>query len=144
MAIKKFDVEDILDAHKIRKTVPRLRVLSIIANNNMAVAGKVLMRKTKDMNRSTRYKALVTLEAKGIIYKIYDLKGTVHYAVRPPDGGITKPAVYAHFNCTRCKKIFPLNDVACHLPPLPEGFIADGFTLGVKGICPSCDKSLLV
>ena len=140
----KLEAERVLNACKLKKTAPRLLVLSIIAEKNMAIASPVLMKKIKDMNRSTRYKVLQTLESRGIIYKLFNSNGITHYAISQLDPAGVQPVVRLHFNCVKCKKIYLLNELNCAVPPVPRGFRADKFSICISGTCSSCSESQVI
>ena len=138
------DAETILHVFHLKKTKPRLAVLSILDSKDMAIAYPALAKKMKNTNRATLYGVLLSLEAKGVVYKIFDLRGVAHYALCSFDQSRTKPHFYLHFNCSACKKIYCLNEP--DLPPtlLAEGFHAVRFTLCINGICPKCHKKGLL
>jgi Fur family transcriptional regulator, ferric uptake regulator len=142
-AINKFDAETVLSRHHLKKTAARLRVLSMIARKDIAISLPALARKMKDARKSTLYGVLNSLEAKGIIYKIFGLNGEAHYAMCPPANPHgTQPLVYLHFSCAECKKIYRINEVPCPAPLLPQGFAADRFTMCFSGTCPDCDRKM--
>jgi Fur family ferric uptake transcriptional regulator len=142
-ATNKLEVESILNACHLKKTRPRVRVLTVLAAKDMAVPGPVLAKKMKDLNRATLYSVIHTLEAKGVIYKAFGVNGTVHYAMCRSKFNGSDTILYTNFNCIQCRKIYCLNEAACSLLSLPEGFNADRFVLCIAGICPLCNKKRL-
>jgi Fur family transcriptional regulator, ferric uptake regulator len=145
MHLKKndFQLEDLLDKHNLKKTAPRLRVLSLLASRQVATSQPDLEEVIEDVDRATLYRILNAFEEKGIIHKVFDLHGTANYALCHSDCKENHHHdEHLHFNCINCNKVYCLDDL--DLPPikLPAGFSSNGFTLSATGICPSCNKKL--
>ncbi len=137
----KFDFEDLLDKHHLKKTSPRLRVLSMMASKSTATSQPDLESVMSDIDRVTLYRILNAFEEKGIIHKVFDLNGTANYAMCSSNcEEHHHHDEHLHFNCTMCKNVYCLDDL--HLPPvqLPDGFRTEGFTLYANGTCPKCSK----
>jgi Fur family ferric uptake transcriptional regulator len=137
----KFDFEGLLVKHNLKKTSPRLRVLSMMASKGTATSQPDLESVMNDIDRVTLYRILNAFEEKGIIHKVFDLNGTANYAMCSSDCGEDHHHdEHLHFNCTVCKNVYCLDDL--HLPAihLPEGFKPEGFTLYANGTCPKCTK----
>jgi len=118
-------------------------VLAILnSEKNMAVSFRAIVKKAKNLNYATLYGVLRRLEAKGVIYKVFDFNGTAHYALCPTNSKNIQPRVYFHFNCVVCKKIYCLQEPDSLSVSLFEGFKALSFTLCILGKCPSCNKPL--
>lgn len=134
--------EQLLDQHHLKKTGPRLRVLSMLSAKNVATSQPDLERVLDDIDRVTLYRILNTFEEKGIIHKVFDLNGTSNFAMCSSDCGENHHHdEHLHFNCITCKNVYCLDDL--DLPPieLPNGFKPDGFTLYATGLCPKCSKA---
>ncbi|MDB5123953.1 MAG: Fur family transcriptional regulator [Mucilaginibacter sp.] len=134
--------EELLERHHLKKTGPRLKVLSMLSAKNVATSQPDLERVMSDIDRVTLYRILNTFEEKGIIHKVFDLNGTSNFAM------CTSACEenhhhdeHLHFNCTNCKNVYCLDDL--HLPhiDLPNGFKPEGFTLYATGLCPKCSKA---
>jgi Fur family ferric uptake transcriptional regulator len=133
--------EDLLEKHHLKKTAPRLKVLSMLAKKNVATSQPDLEGVMDDIDRVTLYRILSAFEEKGIIHKVFDLNGTANYAMCSSGCGEDHHHdEHLHFNCTNCKNVYCLDDL--HLPEinLPKGFKAEGFTLYASGLCPKCNK----
>jgi len=142
MAAHHNNFEELLEKHHLKKTGPRLKVLSMLSAKNVATSQPDLESVTEGIDRVTLYRILSAFEEKGIIHKVFDLNGTANYAMCSSDCGEDHHHdEHLHFNCTNCKNVYCLDDL--HLPPinLPEGFKADGFTLYATGLCPKCNKA---
>jgi len=134
--------EALLDKHRLKKTGPRLKVLSMLSAKKVATSQPDLERVMDDIDRVTLYRILSAFEEKGIIHKVFDLNGTANYAMcSPACDEDHHHDEHLHFNCTACKSVYCLDDL--HLPAitLPKGFKPQGFTLYATGLCPKCDVS---
>ena len=136
--------EDLLNKHHLKKTTPRLRVLSMMSSRNTATSQPDLENMMNDIDRVTLYRILNAFEEKGIIHKVFDLDGTANYALCSSncDEGHHHDE-HLHFNCTNCKNVYCLDEL--HLPAikLPNGFEPTGFTLYATGLCPKCSKKAI-
>ncbi|MBD1394384.1 Fur family transcriptional regulator [Mucilaginibacter glaciei] len=136
-----YQFEDLLDKHQLKKTAPRLRVLSMMYSKNTATSQPDLESVMNDIDRVTLYRILNVFEEKGIIHKVFDLNGTANYAVCHSDCGANHHHdEHLHFNCTGCKNVYCLNELTLPAITLPAGFRAEDFTLYASGLCPRCDK----
>ncbi len=138
----KSNFEALLDSHHLKKTGPRLRVLSMLSSKNVATSQPDLEGVMSDIDRVTLYRILNAFEEKGIIHKIFDLNGTANYAMCSSDcGEHSHHDEHLHFNCINCKNVYCLDDM--NLPPisLPPGFKPQGFTVYANGLCPKCGKA---
>jgi len=134
--------EALLEKHHLKKTAPRLKVLSMLAAKNVATSQPDLEGVMDDIDRVTLYRILNAFEEKGIIHKVFDLNGTANYAMCSSNCGENHHHdEHLHFNCTNCKNVYCLDDL--HLPAinLPRGFKPEGFTLYASGLCPKCNKT---
>jgi Fur family transcriptional regulator, ferric uptake regulator len=80
-----YQFEDLLEKRHLKKTGPRLRVLSMLASKNVATSQPDLESVMDDVDRVTLYRILSTFEEKGIIHKVFDLQGTANYALCTSD-----------------------------------------------------------
>ena len=136
-----YQFEDMLDKHQLKKTAPRLRVLSMMYSKNTATSQPDLENVMHDIDRVTLYRILNVFEEKGIIHKVFDLNGTANYAVCHSDCQANHHHdEHVHFNCTVCKNVYCLNELSLPDISLPAGFKAESFTLYASGLCPKCNK----
>ncbi|MGF7079678.1 Fur family transcriptional regulator [Mucilaginibacter sp. UYCu711] len=138
---KNFDFEELLNKHQLKKTAPRLRVLSMMSSKTSATSQPDLEEVMSDVDRVTLYRILTAFEEKGIIHKVFDLNGTANYALCASNCEENHHHdEHLHFNCVECKNVYCLDDM--HLPKLevPQGFTTDGVTVYATGTCPKCNK----
>ncbi len=142
--MKKFadtpNAEKILNDNRLKKTAAGLRVLAILAScKNTAVTLPWLVKKTKGLNRATLYGVLRRLEMKKIIYKVFDVDGTPHYALYPADLSGRDPEVFLHFYCSQCRKVYRLPAPDFIAAPFPGEFKTARYMFLMNGICRSCN-----
>jgi Fur family ferric uptake transcriptional regulator len=134
------NAEKILNDNRLKKTAAGLRVLTILASGkNTAVTLSRLVKKTKGLSKATLYGILRRLEMKNIIYKVFDLEGTPHYALYPADLSGHDPEVFLHFYCSRCKKVYRLPAPDFIPAPLPGEFKTTRYMFLMNGVCRSCN-----
>lgn len=133
--------ESLLDRHHLKKTGPRLKVLSMLAEKNVATSQPDLESVMVDIDRVTLYRILNAFEEKGIIHKVFDLNGTANYAMCSSNCEENHHHdEHLHFNCTSCNNVYCLDEMEIPDLHLPKGFRPDGFTLYATGLCPKCNK----
>ncbi len=74
----KNNFEVLLEKHHLKKTGPRLKVLSMLSAKNVATSQPDLEGVMNDIDRVTLYRILSAFEEKGIIHKVFDLNGTAN------------------------------------------------------------------
>src|SRR6195952_445238 len=126
--IRSNNYEALLETHHLKKTGPRLKVLSLLSAKNTATSQPDLESVMNDIDRVTLYRILNAFEEKGIIHKVFDLNGTANYALCKShcDEGHHHDE-HLHFNCTNCKNVYCLNDLNLPAINLPAGFLPDSF-----------------
>lgn len=137
----KIDFEQLLQSHQLKRTNPRLRVLSMMSSRSSATSQPDLEAAMSDIDRVTLYRILAAFEEKGIIHKVFDLNGTANYAMCTADCNEGHHHdEHLHFSCTNCKNVYCLEEL--HLPAItvPEGFKTEGVTVYATGLCPKCSK----
>lgn len=135
--------EHLLKRHQLKRTEPRLRVLSLLSAKKVATSQPDLESVIADVDRVTLYRILSAFEEKGIIHKVFDLNGTANYALCSSDcDEHTHRDEHLHFNCTACKNVYCLDeDIDLPSVTLPAGFKLEGFNLSATGLCPKCSKT---
>ena len=134
--------ETLLEKHHLKKTGPRLKVLSMLSAKNVATSQPDLEGVMDDIDRVTLYRILSAFEEKGIIHKVFDLNGTANYAMCSSDCEENHHHdEHLHFNCTSCNNVYCLDDLNLPAIKLPNGFKSESFTLYATGLCPKCNKA---
>src|SRR5690554_5489211 len=135
-------INDLLDKHRLKKTGPRISVLSILTSREVATSQPELEQMLgKEVDRVTLYRTLSTFEKSGIIHKILDLNGTANYALCSALCTSEKHTdEHVHFNCTVCLNIYCMDDIQIPAVSVPKGFEASSKNLIIFGSCDHCNK----
>lgn len=132
--------EHLLKRHHLKRTEPRLRVLSLLSDKKVATSQPDLESVIADVDRVTLYRILGAFEEKGIIHKVFDLNGTANYALCSSECEEHQHHdEHLHFNCTVCKNVYCLDDLDLPELSLPKGFKLEGFSFSATGVCPKCN-----
>jgi Fur family transcriptional regulator, ferric uptake regulator len=135
---KKNEALALLENSRLKKTPNRISVLSVFLENDHALSyQEIEAALPENFDRVTLYRTLHTFEAQGITHKV--VGETTRYALcsghcnehRHEDN-------HLHFHCTRCGKVFCLDD---HLIPdiqLPRGYVVNDIDMIVQGVCRDC------
>lgn len=135
--------ENILRKHRLKVTLPRLKVLENIFNKDTATSQPELEKSIgKAIDRVTLYRVLNVFEEKGIIHKIFDLHGTATYALCSPQCTTHQHHdEHVHFSCSICNSIYCLQEIKLPEISTPPGFSINQIAISAIGICNKC-KSL--
>ena len=92
-----------------------------------------------DADRVTLYRALNTLEEKGIVHKVLGRDGIARYALCQDDCTVHRhDDQHLHFHCNTCKNVFCLAVDDYPEVNLPAGFMLSKIQLSAEGICDIC------
>lgn len=130
---------NILEKHNLKKTKNREEILSIIKNANLPISAeeiyKVSVKKNFNINLSTVYRTLNTLEEKGVLLKQLRNDGISYFQENKHD--------HKHlFVCSNCTKSIvldncPLEDLLNSLEK-QEGFEIKAHNIELYGLCKNC------
>ena len=136
------EFSELLNKHQLKKTGPRLSVLSILKSRQMATSQPELEAIIgKDVDRVTLYRTLNTFEQKGIIHKVLDLNGTANYALCHSSCNEQEHKdEHVHFNCTSCLQVYCLEALQIPHLVMPAGFMPHTVNFIVYGICEHCTE----
>lgn len=147
--------ESMLRLAKVRVTDARMSVLTTLLLNRRALSHLEVQDALKDLDRVTLYRALDCLTDAGLAHKITGDDRVFRYSTGSeklrPDSESGIQHQHAHFKCTRCNKLFCLDDEQ-KVSSLKEqlhttlqrttriGFQNHDIELTIKGWCISCSK----
>lgn len=140
---------------QIRVTEIRLRVLTLLLESKHALSHLELQSQLGEFDRVTLYRALDCLTGAGLAHKIagddrfFRYSTGTEVAADAAVRGIEHQ--HGHFKCTRCDKLFCLDDElqprslkeqlqATLLNTLGKGFQNHDIELTIKGWCADCSK----
>nr|WP_162061124.1 Fur family transcriptional regulator [Undibacterium sp. KW1] len=144
----------LLSGAGVRVTDARLNVLSELLSSQRALSHLEVQDALPDMDRVTLYRALDCLTDAGLAHKISGDDRVFRYSTGSETAGNKDhPAQHqhGHFKCTRCARVFCLDDAK--QPPglreqlqatlqttLGRGFQSHDIELTIKGWCADCAK----
>lgn len=140
----------------VRATNARLSVLSELLKCGRALSHLEVQDIFPGMDRVTLYRALDCLTEAGLAHKIPGDDRVFRYSTGS-DVGVTPNKTgslqhqHGHFKCTRCARVFCLDDAqqpatlreqlqATLQASLGQGFQSHDIELTIKGWCPDCSK----
>jgi Fur family ferric uptake transcriptional regulator len=133
----------ILNAKKLRKTIPRRRILDALIDADHALSTPAMEEKLRELDRVTIYRTLKTFEEKGIVHKVMDDNGVMNYALCHERCTVhTHDDNHVHFECTKCRKTYCLDErIEMNSISFPIGFVAEELAFKVKGLCNQCNST---
>jgi len=140
MAKSKKEIRDILHAHGLRATAPRLAVISLLQEAGRPLSYTEVLSDlgNVDWDTSTVYRNLVRLCAAGLVTMVGRIDGADRYALVLAQ---VDHHDHPHFFCRVCAKVMCLPGSRLVLPKTA----GDGWdeaikrsTVQFKGVCPEC------
>lgn len=156
-----------LRAAAVRVTAARVKVLAALLDAPSAVSHQDLQARLGELDRVTLYRALDCLTDSGLAHKIAGDDRIFRYSAGTEHGAGDWPHAqhpHGHFKCTRCARVFCLDDGDGAAPPqaglslrepgaqaalqrqlqdvvrqtLGDGFQSHDIELTIKGWCADC------
>lgn len=142
---KEFEKDDfvqLLKSNGLKITQPRLRVLEIISQKNVAISQPELEKILgTEIDRVTLYRILSSFEEKGILHKVFDLNGTATYAICSVKCSANHHHdQHVHFICSVCNSVFCLDEISVPKINLPSNFSLHAIAINAVGLCDSCQE----
>lgn len=134
-------IKQILKDHSLRHTQGRADIISVFLNKNVAIShSDIESEMDSQYDRVTIYRTLKSFLEKGLIHKVLDDTGTMHYALC--DDACSEVAHrhdHIHFKCNDCGETTCLENV--HIPEvkLPKGFSYGESNYLITGTCNKCN-----
>ncbi|MFZ6648734.1 Fur family transcriptional regulator [Undibacterium sp. TJN25] len=155
--------ENMLRNSSVRATEARINVLAVLLDNRCALSHQEVQDALQSMDRVTLYRALDCLTDAGLTHKIAGDDRVYRYSTGGEHGDHqhasgTIQHQHGHFKCTRCTRVFCLDDEhseqdADPAPPSlkqqlqatlratsSRGFQSHDIELTIKGWCADCAK----
>ncbi len=154
---KRMLADHMLRQAQIRVTDARLSVLTLLLESDFALSHLDLQNTLRNLDRVTLYRALDCLTEADLAHKIAGNDRVYRYSTGndlPADvatRGMQQMHEHGHFKCTRCGKVFCLDDSeqpssikeqlqATLQNTLEKGFRNHGIEVTIKGWCADCSK----
>ena len=133
-------IKQILKDHSLRHTQGRADIISVFLNKNVAIShSDIEAEMDSQYDRVTIYRTLKSFLEKGLIHKVLDDTGTMHYALCDDAcSEVEHQHDHIHFKCNNCGETTCLENV--HIPKvsLPNGFSYEESNYLITGTCDKC------
>lgn len=134
-------IKQILKDHSLRHTQGRADIISVFLNKNVAIShSDIEAEMDSQYDRVTIYRTLKSFLEKGLIHKVLDNTGTMHYALCDDAcSEVEHQHDHIHFKCNNCGETTCLENV--HIPKvsLPNGFSYEESNYLITGTCDKCN-----
>jgi Fur family transcriptional regulator, ferric uptake regulator len=137
----KVNTTEVLKKYNLKKTAPRVAIISILANNDNPISENDIKEEMGDMyDRVTFYRSVQTLIEVGLIHRIVADNITM-YAYNHSEGNINIPELnHVHFFCKKCHSMICLEEVKVRDYKMPKDYIIEDCEVLIKGVCKNCKK----
>lgn len=129
----------------VRITEARVKVLAALLSARHAVSHQEVQDRFADMDRVTLYRALDCLTDAGLAHKVAGDDRVFRYSAGADHAAKAPHRQHGHFKCTRCAKVFCLDNVAeagllqdALQKTLGKGFRSHDLEFTIKGWCADC------
>ena len=144
----------LLSGAGVRVTDARLNVLTELLSSQRALSHLEVQESLPGMDRVTLYRALDCLTDAGLAHKISGDDRVFRYSTGSETAASMEKTVqhqHGHFKCTRCARVFCLDDAqqpatlreqlqATLQATLGRGFQSHNIELTIKGWCADCSR----
>ncbi len=136
-------IEKLLKDHSLRLTQGRSDIISVFLEKNIAVAHSDIEQEVDGKyDRVTIYRTLKSFLDKGLIHKVLDDSGVMHYALCDDNcSEVAHQHDHIHFKCTNCGETTCLDNVHIPVVELPQGFTFGESNYLISGVCGKCNKA---
>jgi len=136
-------VKHILKDHALRLTPSRADVVSIFMDRSVAIAhGDIESELDGKYDRVTIYRTLKSFLDKGLIHKVLDDTGVMHYALCDDACSSTgHHHDHVHFKCNNCGETTCIDGLQIPDVKLPKGFSAKEANYLISGVCKKCNAA---
>lgn len=135
-------IKSLLKEHSLRLTQGRADVITVFLNKNIAISHSDIESEVDGQyDRVTIYRTLKSFLDKGLIHKVLDDSGVIHYALChdacSEDHHLDN---HIHFKCEECGETTCLDHVSIPEVALPNGFRAKESNFLIGGVCAKCSN----
>lgn len=128
----------LLEEHGVKVTANRLLIAGALALSGRPVSLSELEDQLESIDKSNIFRALTLFREAHLVHQLEDVGGGVRYELchRHDDG--EDDDLHVHFYCTRCRRIYCLEEIPIPRVPVPEAYSAESASYWIRGLCPSC------
>lgn len=127
-----------LNEKGVKPTVNRLLVYDTLehCHSPQTLADLEVLLPTLDKSSISR--VLNLFAENDIVHSFEDGRGVVNYELCREHGHCDHSDDHVHFYCVKCHRSFCLQNTDIHDIRLPQGFVAQGVSFVIKGLCDKC------
>ena len=130
--------ENLLKGASLRRTGPRMAVLSALLKAKRPITQEEIAAKTgaNGPDKVTIYRILEILIDAGLVHKVYLSERAQHFELAD---NCTESQCHPHFTCSSCGQTFCMTDLSLPLAKSPHrGFKIKHQQVRLEGLCPEC------
>ena len=131
-------IDELLDSAKLKKTLPRKKVLEVMLNAKQTQTADEIYSAIgkRGPNRVTVYRTLESMVKAGIAHRAFVAEESQHFELADK---CTEHQCHPHFICTGCGKTSCLHEASVSMAKnTPAGFIIRRQQIRLEGLCPKC------
>jgi len=136
-------IEQLLKSANLRRTKPRIAVMSILLAADKPVTQQEIAEKAGAgaPDKVTIYRTLETFVQAGIVHKAFLRERTRHYELAH---NCTQHQCHPHFTCSNCGRTVCLTKSSLPMIKVSEkGFVVHRQQVRLEGLCPGCASVLV-
>jgi Fur family ferric uptake transcriptional regulator len=130
-------VEDLLSFANLRRTGPRVAILSVLMHTRKPLTQEEISAKLGPAipNRVTIYRVLERFCKAGLVHKAFMQKRAWHFELADR---CTESQCHPHFMCKKCGVVSCLVGVPVSIVKGVKGFVIHRQRVQLEGLCPQC------
>ena len=131
-------MEHLLEEHGVKVTANRILVARALDEAGRPLSLMELEAKLETIDKSAIFRTLTAFRDAHLVHVLEDAGDGVRYELCHSHHEDHDDDLHVHFYCTRCHRIFCLEDTP--VPPVdtPEGYEVETRSYLLKGVCPEC------
>lgn len=132
------DISSRLDLKGVQSTVNRVLIYRTLYESVKALSLTELEVLLDPMSKSSISRVLALFTEQDVVHSFEDGRGVVHYELCTDEGICVHDDAHVHFYCEQCHQSFCLTDIPIPPVDIPAGYVQQGVSFVIKGLCPNC------
>jgi Fe2+ or Zn2+ uptake regulation protein len=134
------EAAELLGQKGLRKTSPRLKILSALLNAGSPQNQEQIARQIRGsgINKTTIYRTLSSLVSENLVHEAF-IRDRIQYYETACH--CQEHLCHPHFTCAKCRKTICLMKAAVPSVTLPEGFAQYRQQIQIEGLCANCNTA---
>lgn len=139
--MKRENIENVLRDHGLKATPQRIIVLGVFMEKAKVMTLEMLNKSlSKEFDRITLYRTLLSFEEKGLIHKIPDREMPSYALCKHDTVAHSHEDNHIHFKCTNCDLTVCMEEIEIPQIKLPKKFTAVKYNFLIEGFCKDCSS----